>query len=183
MQHLLQIWRRRPRREQQQARTNPGNLPTASFFFVTLVAGPRRSLSLKLSVQESMRLKYEPSSVTTTHFNRLPVQPTAALSCQLPPYPVPTAALSYQLPSYPANRRPIHPTAALSRKSPPCPAKCRPILPTAALYSQPPPYPANCRHILATSALSNQTHASPKPMHPAAGGKNEARGEGERERG
>ena len=36
------------------------------FFFFTLVTGPKRSLSLKLSDTKSMSLKYEPASVTTT---------------------------------------------------------------------------------------------------------------------
>ena len=33
------------------------------FFFFTLVTGPTRSLSLKLSDEESMSLKYEPTVV------------------------------------------------------------------------------------------------------------------------
>ncbi|KAJ1464942.1 hypothetical protein T484DRAFT_1572842, partial [Baffinella frigidus] len=67
--------------------------------------------------------------------------------CQLPPYPLPSAALSAALscqllpypPPYPAKCRPIMPTAAPSCQMPPYP------IPAAALSCQLPPYPANCR--------------------------------------
>ena len=53
----------------------------------------------------------------------------------------PTAALSCQPPPYPANRRPIHSTAALSCQMPPYQPNRRLILQTAALSTQPLPYP------------------------------------------
>ena len=52
-------------------RANEELLEVIVFSFFTLVTGPRRSLSLKLSDTRVMSLKYEPASVTTTDFCRI----------------------------------------------------------------------------------------------------------------